>query len=86
MLRAQLQPPRPGRSIFIEFMQELPDFPMRFAAGRRSAIGRFFSIPQPFVHDVEQRLAFPKPLKLGNEQLHGLFQPVGRIVGAVRRK
>src|SRR5580698_9083800 len=38
------------------------------------------------VHDVEQRLALPEPLELRDEKPHGIVQPVGRVVGTVRRK
>src|ERR1035438_9646282 len=50
------------------------------------ARNRTLSIPQVFVHNLEQRLTCPKPLKLRNELIHRLLEPVGRIVSAVRGK
>ena len=47
---------------------------------------RYRLISEFLIDDVEQRLTVAEPLKLGDEKLHGLLEPVGRIVGAMRRK
>src|SRR5271154_4490196 len=43
-------------------------------------------ISQLLIDHIEQRLAFAVSLELLEEKLHRIVQPIGRMVGAMRRK
>src|ERR1039457_6908778 len=43
-----------------------------------------WSVPQPLIHHVHQRLVFAVSFELLQEELHGALHPVGGMVGAMR--
>src|SRR5271154_1626677 len=43
-------------------------------------------VSQLLVDDIQQWLMVLEVLELRDEQIHGLLEPIGRVVGAVRRQ
>src|SRR5271170_8080833 len=54
--------------------------------GAEIRFGFIASVSQLLVHDIEQRLVLPESLKLLDEQPPGVVEPVGGMVGAMRRE